>query len=113
MNTVKVSRPWGSFEQFTHNESSTVKLLYVNKGQRLSLQSHSHRDEFWKIISGTPFVEIGDEKVTAKVGDEFTAKAGVSHRISAPTNDVVFMEIATGDFDENDEVRLEDDYNRV
>ncbi len=113
MEIIKVSRPWGSFEQFTHNESSTVKLLYINRGEELSLQKHSHRDEFWKIISGSPIVEIGDKKSEAEAGDEFTAKAGEVHRISAPVDDVVFLEISIGDFDENDEVRLEDDYNRT
>jgi mannose-1-phosphate guanylyltransferase/mannose-1-phosphate guanylyltransferase/mannose-6-phosphate isomerase len=109
---IKIQRPWGSFEQFTHNESSTVKLLYINKGGKLSLQKHARRDEFWKIISGNPTVEIGDKKFEAKIGDELTVKAQTVHRLSAPQNDVVFLEIATGDFDENDEVRLEDDYNR-
>ena len=112
MEIIKVKRPWGSFEQFTHNENSTVKLLYVEKNGLLSLQKHSRRDEFWKIISGAPLVEIDGQKFEAKVGDEFTIKAEKTHRISAPEGDVVFLEIATGDFDENDEVRLEDEYNR-
>src|SRR5258706_508284 len=40
-------RPWGSFERFTLNESSTVKLIYVQPGERLSLQRHESRDELW------------------------------------------------------------------
>jgi mannose-6-phosphate isomerase len=45
-------------------------------------------------------------------GDEFIVKPGENHRISAPTNDVVVLEISTGHFDEDDIVRLEDKYNR-
>jgi hypothetical protein len=34
------------------------------------------------------------------------------HTIGAPENDVEFMEIALGHFDENDIVRIKDRYNR-
>ena len=113
MNITTVERPWGSFEQFTHNELSTVKLLYIKKGEELSLQYHNHREEFWKVVVGNPRLVIGEEVFEAHVGDEHIAKTGVKHRISAPTDDVVVLEVATGDFDENDEVKIEDDYNRV
>ena len=32
MKIYKEERPWGVFEQFTHNENSTVKILTVNEG---------------------------------------------------------------------------------
>jgi mannose-6-phosphate isomerase-like protein (cupin superfamily) len=112
MNSLLVERPWGHFERFTLNEKSTVKLLYIKKGETLSLQYHSHRDEFWKIISGNPFIEIGEIKKNAGAGDQFETKALTHHRISAPKDDVVFLEIAFGEFDEEDNVRLEDKYNR-
>lgn len=113
MNSISVARPWGHFQRFTHNQNSTVKLLYINKGETLSLQYHNKRDEFWKIIVGHPLVEIGDEKMLAQAGDEFECKAKTEHRISAPTDDVVFLEIANGHFDEEDIVRIEDRYNRM
>lgn len=112
MDIIKVSRPWGTFERFTHNEPSTVKLLYIKKGESLSLQYHNHRDEFWKIVVGNPDVTLDDKIIHAHVGDEFTSPAKTHHRISAPVDDVVFLEIATGDFDEEDIVHLEDKYNR-
>ena len=40
--TSFVTKPWGQFEQFTHNEISTVKILTVNENQRLSLQRTLH-----------------------------------------------------------------------
>ena len=47
-------RPWGSFERFTLNEPSTVKLIYVRPGDRLSLQRHEHRDELWVALDPAP-----------------------------------------------------------
>ena len=105
-------RPWGSERCLTHNEKSTVKLLYVNRGESLSLQLHHHRDEFWKVISGNPETIVGKETYNNKAGDEIFVSVGTAHRISAPQDDVVILEISTGEFDEHDEVRLEDKYNR-
>lgn len=113
MSTVNVTRPWGSFDMFTHNEPSTVKLIYVKEGEILSLQYHKKRQEFWRVISGNPDLTIGEEVKTANPGDEFMILEGVKHRISAPNGEVVILEISKGDFDEDDIVRLEDKYNRV
>ena len=33
-------RPWGQFQQFVSNEVVTVKIITVDPGQRLSLQTH-------------------------------------------------------------------------
>lgn len=112
MDYILVEKPWGHFERFTHNQNSTVKLLYIKKGESLSLQYHKHREEFWKIIKGNPLVEVGDEKTLAHEGEMFQAKAMVTHRVSAPDDDVVFLEVAIGSFDEEDIVRVEDRYNR-
>lgn len=113
MSTVNVTRPWGSFDMFTHNEASTVKLIYVNEGEALSLQYHNKRQEFWRVISGNPCLTIGDDIKNAKPGDEFLILEGVKHRITAPSGGVTILEISTGDFDEDDIVRIEDKYNRT
>ncbi len=112
MEILTTKRPWGSFTRFTNNEPSTVKLINVNAGEQLSLQYHSKREEFWKVLSGSPEIIIGEEKFRAEVGDEFTVKTGMKHRISAPVDAVTILEIAQGEFDEEDIVRLEDKYNR-
>ena len=105
-------RPWGTERCLTQNEVSTVKLLYIKAGESLSLQLHHRRDEFWKIISGNPETIVGEKSYNNKVGDEILVPKETAHRISAPEGDVVILEISTGDFDEHDEVRLEDKYNR-
>jgi mannose-6-phosphate isomerase len=108
-------RPWGEFHQYTKGEPVTVKILFIHHGhgETLSLQYHNHRSEFWKILKGHPLVEIGDQAIEAKEGDEFFIDIGVQHRMSAPHDEVEFLEIARGEFDENDIVRLEDKYGRA
>ena len=113
MNPITTKKPWGSFTRFTNNEPSTVKILHINKGEEFSLQYHSHRDEFWKIIKGSPEIIIGDKKKYPKEGDEFLIKANTDHRINALNDDVTVLEISKGQFDEDDIVRIEDKYNRV
>lgn len=105
-------RPWGKFVCYTHNQASTVKIITVSPNQQLSLQYHSKRSEFWKILKGDPTITIGNKVVMAVVGDEFFVDKGVQHRIAANENQVEILEIAFGDFDETDIVRLEDKYGR-
>jgi len=112
MNPITTNRPWGSFIRFTNNEISTVKLLCVKKGEQLSLQYHTKREEFWRVIKGTPEITIGEEVINGVEGQEFSIETKVKHRISAPNDDVVILEISKGEFDEEDIVRLEDKYNR-
>lgn len=77
------------------------------------MQYHTHRTEFWKILKGHPEIIIGDKTEHSKEGDEFTIEPRINHRISAPIDDVVVLEISTGQFDETDLVRIEDKYNRT
>jgi mannose-6-phosphate isomerase-like protein (cupin superfamily) len=113
MKTLIVTKPWGKFEQFTHNEQTTVKLIYITKGESLSLQYHEKRSEFWKVIAGNPKITIDETDTVASAGDEFTIEKSQHHRIEAPENDVVILEVAYGDFDEEDIIRLEDKYGRT
>jgi mannose-6-phosphate isomerase len=113
MTPICVSRPWGRFYQFTSNEPSTVKLLYIHKGEETSLQYHTHRREFWRIMQGSPKIIIGDATHYPHQGEEFVVEPGVQHEIAAPTDDVIILEISSGHFDEDDIVRIADKYNRA
>ena len=106
-------RPWGNFRQFTHNIPSTVKIITVNPGEMLSLQSHKKRSEFWRVIAGDGTVEIGEVKKNTAVGDEHEIAIGEKHRLSAGPNGIQVLEIAFGDFNEDDVVRYEDKYGRI
>ncbi len=106
-------RPWGSFERFTLNEKTTVKVISANPHQALSLQYHNHRDEFWRILSGSCTVALDGTETPAKTGDEFFIPRLTRHRVKTTDDAAVWLEISFGEFDETDIVRLEDLYNRT
>lgn len=112
-NYQKEGRPWGEFERFTLNERSTVKIITVKPGEEFSLQSHKHRDEFWRVLSGSGVITLDEEHRTVHAGESFFSPVGHEHRMEGGPEGLTFLEIAFGDFDENDIVRYEDKYGRT
>jgi mannose-6-phosphate isomerase len=110
---TRSTRPWGRFDLFVTNKPCTVKIITVRPGHRLSLQRHRHRDETWQVVDGRLDVVHGTNTWTAEPGDRVWIPRGTTHRMgnSGQTATRV-LEIASGDFDEDDIERLEDDYNR-
>ena len=112
--SVKVEKPWGSFERYTHNLSSTVKIITVAPGGALSSQYHHRRDELWVVLDLGARVEIGGEVVEPGVGEELFIPRGTVHRLSAGGDEPVrILEVSFGEFEEEDIVRLDDAYGRV
>lgn len=107
------NRPWGWFREFIKNEPSTVKILFVKKGEAFSLQKHSERDEFWRVLRGSPDITIGDKVIKAKPDDEFEIPRETNHRIFATKDDIEVLEISRGEFREGDIIRIEDKYGRT
>ncbi len=108
-----VLRPWGSFRQFTGGEASTVKLITVESNASLSLQSHTKRDEFERVIEGSGKLQVGEEIFEVRKGDEHFIPKGVKHRIMAGESGITLLEISFGEFDEGDITRFEDKYGRA
>jgi mannose-1-phosphate guanylyltransferase/mannose-6-phosphate isomerase len=106
-------RPWGGFERFTWNERSTVKIIHVAPGQRLSLQRHRHRDELWVALDPGAVFEVAGRRIEPEVGERVLIRAGDTHRLGSSGPAVRVLEIAFGDFDEDDIERLEDAYGRA
>lgn len=113
MSFYTESRPWGRFEKFVQNEKCTVKLIYVNPNSRLSLQYHSKRREFWKVVKGSAEIEIDGKTFILKDGQSTEIPQGAKHRIRGLEEECVLLEISYGEFEEDDIVRIEDDYKRV
>ena len=112
--SVKVDKPWGSFERYTHNLPSTVKIITVAPGGALSSQYHGKRDELWVVLDPGARVELGGVVVEPGVGDELFIPRGTVHRLSAGGAEPVrILEVSFGEFDEGDIVRLDDAYGRA
>ncbi len=109
----KEERPWGDFERFTLNEKTTVKIITVKEGESISLQTHEHRDEFWRVLKGSGLIRIGDTEHKAHEGSQYFCPRHSEHRVTGGIDGIIFLEIAFGDFDETDITRLEDRYGRI
>ncbi|MDB5264528.1 MAG: mannose-6-phosphate isomerase, type 2 [Parcubacteria group bacterium] len=113
LDTYHEDRPWGGFDQFIHNEPCTVKILTVHPEKRFSLQKHSRRSEFWQVIEGSGTVHIGDVEKEVSVGDRIEIPVDTLHRLTGGPAGIKVLEIARGEFDENDIERVEDDFGRI
>jgi mannose-6-phosphate isomerase-like protein (cupin superfamily) len=113
-DTNRTDRPWGSFFVLEDNHQAKVKRLLVNPGQRLSLQSHLHRDEHWVVVRGVAKVTLDERTVDMRYGDHVFVKRGTRHRIACEGPEPVeIIEVQTGDsFAEEDITRYSDDYGR-
>lgn len=111
--TLSSQRPWGHFEQYTLNEPSTVKVITVDPGCRLSKQRHEHRAERWQVLDGPVDVEVDGVSWSAATGEVVWVPLGGVHRMgNSGAAPVRILEIGYGTFDEDDIERLEDDYRR-
>lgn len=108
-----VERPWGSFKQFANNEPCTVSLMTVLPGQRLSLQSHTMRAELWIVLDDNSTIQVGDDINTYNAGDEIWIPVNERHRLSCPGDKPVrVLEVAFGNWQQEDIERYDDDYQR-
>lgn len=113
-------RPWGNFTVLAElknqgrSKDVIIKRLEVLPGKRLSYQQHQLRHEHWFAISGDGLAIINDQKIPLKAGESVQINLGDKHRLDnrQGTEPLVVIEIITGEFDEYDNQRLEDDFNR-
>jgi mannose-6-phosphate isomerase len=111
---IKPTRPWGDFEILGKVDNTVIKRITVRPLKRLSYQSHNKRAEHWFIIQGLGKVTLNDTAKDITTGESINIPTLSKHRIenASPKEDLIFIEISTGVFDENDIVRYEDDFGR-
>lgn len=113
-------RPWGNFTVLAELQNQggskdvIIKRLEVHPGKRLSYQKHELRAEHWFVVSGSGLAVINDEEIPIKAGDSVDVKITDKHRLDnrQGTEALIVIETLTGQFDEYDNERLEDDFNR-
>lgn len=110
--TIRVTRPWGGFAQYANNEEVTISLMTVAAGQRLSLQSHTGRAELWIALDDGAIIQVDDQILEAKAGDEIWIPAGSKHRLGSGGEAVRVLEVAFGNWQQDDITRYADDYDR-
>ncbi len=98
------------------------KILIVAPGKRLSWQFHYRRAEIWKLIGGVAGVITSDtdeekQSTDLNIGDIIQLKQGERHRLIGVDGWGIVAEIwqhtdKTNPSDEEDIVRLQDDFGR-
>ncbi len=114
MSNYKEKRPWGTFENLLDNERCKVKEIIIEPQQAPSYQYHHKRDETWVITQGKGLLTLDDKDEIVEPGKVIFVPSGMKHRIrNIGENNLVFIEVQTGEyFGEDDIIRLKDDYSR-
>lgn len=112
---IKYFRPWGYYIVIAKGEGFQSKIIHVNSGQRLSLQSHNHRSEHWVVLSGMAKVVLEGKDYFLSVGHSIDIPVKAIHSLQNPYDkDIEVIEIQMGDdLSEEDITRYEDIYGRV
>ncbi len=109
-------RPWGKFYGWDAGKDWYLKTVYVAAGKRLSLQYHNYRSEMWTLVEGdaTATIEANGKIVRIPLvrGQVFSVPTRTTHRLESKKGGVI-VEVALGHFDEDDIVRIRDDYGRA
>ena len=108
-------RPWGQFHVIAKGQGYQVKEIIVNQNSRQSLQKHEYRSECWQIINGRCQIQLGKEVMQLSKGENIFIPQGIFHRVeNIADNELIFVEIQIGDrIEEEDIIRVEDDYGRI
>lgn len=111
----QVRRPWGSFSVLVDTKAFKVKRIFVNSGQRLSLQSHQFRAEHWVVVNGTANVINNNQNIVLNAGESTFIEANHKHQLhNVGQCTLEVIEVQTGTyFGEDDIERFDDQYGRI
>ncbi len=111
---VTTYRPWGSYTILEQGPRYKIKRVVVNPGERLSLQTHSHRSEHWVVVKGTAKVSIGDQEIIIHENESAYVPKSTLHRLeNAGKIPVEIIEVQNGEYLEEDDIeRFDDSYGR-
>ncbi len=110
-----VYRPWGYYTVLAEGKGFLTKMIQVNPGQKLSVQSHNHRSEHWVILEGMAKVLLEGKEHILSPGHSIDIDVKEIHSLQNPYKDVLkIIEVQKGDLlIEEDIIRYEDMYGRV
>ena len=106
-------RPWGTYEVLLDKPDHKVKEIYLKPNHRFSLQYHEHREEHWVVVEGDGIVQVNEKEYPAYVRTHWVILPTQKHRATAGPNGLIFIETQIGDCQEEDIIRIEDDYGRA
>lgn len=110
-----VYRPWGYYTVLGEGKGFLTKMIHVNPGQKLSVQSHNHRSEHWVVLEGKAKVILEGKELILSPGHSVDIAVKAIHSLQNPFDeDLKIVEVQKGDLlIEEDIIRYEDMYGRV
>ena len=113
--TENIKRPWGYFRVIAQGKNYAAKVIHVNSGQKLSVQSHNHRSEHWVVACGTAKVLLGDNEFILNVGQSVDIPVQTVHSLANPFKEPLeIIELQMGEIiSEEDIIRYSDIYGRA
>ena len=109
-------RPWGNYKTIEEKENSyKVKIITVNIGQKLSLQSHKHRSEHWVVIEGEAEVINQNKIYRIRTNESTFISQGSKHRLTNPLPHTTLkvIEVQSGLYIGEDDIeRFDDQFGR-
>ena len=108
-------RPWGFYTVLAQGKGFLTKMIQVNPGQKLSIQSHNHRSEHWVVLSGVAKVVLEGKELILSPGHSVDIPVKAIHSLQNPyEEELKVIEVQKGDLlIEEDIIRYEDMYGRV
>lgn len=110
-----VYRPWGFYTVIAQGKGFLTKIIHVNTGQKLSVQSHNQRSEHWVVLSGNAKVVLEGKEHILSSGHSIDIPLKAIHSLQNPyEEELEIIEVQLGGLlIEDDIVRYEDMYGRV
>lgn len=110
-----VYRPWGFYTVIAEGKGFISKIIHVNPGQKLSVQSHNHRSEHWVVLTGMAKVVLESKEHILSPGHSVDIAVKEIHSLQNPfEEDLEIIEVQKGDIlSEDDIIRYEDMYGRA
>lgn len=99
-------RSWGWWFVLFRRDRFKIKLLWVKRGERLSIQKHHRRSELWCFLGGRGQFLLKNEWLSISPGDYRLVPGQVVHSYHAFW-DTLVIEIQFGD------ICVEDDIERL
>lgn len=107
-------RPWGKWKIIEENDKYKIKSITVEPYQRLSLQIHHKRYEHWIVVKGEAIISKDNKEFLLKECASIDIPPNTPHRLSNKSSEpITIIEIQYGICDEDDIIRIEDDYGRI
>lgn len=106
-------RLWGNYKVIYQDSNKKVKIIEIEPGKAISLQTHSQRSEHWVVVEGTATVYLETDKSKREEivyrNESIYVPVGAKHKLSNKTNEMLqIVEVQIGEYlGEDDIVRYD------